>query len=194
MHDDLTFETFEAQFAEAYGRYLAGAPVEVDAVQMAATAASASRTGLADRLFRPAWAPRFDRRLALLAAVALLAIALVATALLIGTHVDQPPLGGRTLIFTNGDYDCQNAIRFDVDRGASTPIVACVNRLRLAHDGLRAAARGPNGIVIVDLRDGSIAEMASAPGSFSTPAAWSPGGNWLHWVSCAGAEGDCRGF
>jgi hypothetical protein len=198
MHDDLTFDAFEARFADAYGRYLEAAPVEVDAVQVAAAAVAdaARRRSLLERLARPAWLPQVPRRVLVVATAALLLLALGASLLLVGSLVNPPPLGGSShLYLTNGAYDCQDAVRFDVASGESETVVDCVDRLRIAPDGLRAAARGTGGIEIIDLADGTATPMESAPGAFTTAAAWSPRSTWLHWVSCETGDSEgCRGF
>jgi hypothetical protein len=197
MHDDLTFDAFEARFADAYGRFLADAPVEVDAVQVAAAAVAdaARRRTLVDRLARPAWLPQAPRRVLLVATAALLLLAVAASLLLVGSLVNQPPLGGSSHVFlTTGPLDCQEAIRFDVESGEPETVVECANRLRIAPGGTRAAASGPNGIEIIDLADESVAPMGSAAGPFTIPAAWSPRGTWLHWVSCDENTEGCRGF
>jgi hypothetical protein len=197
MHDDLTFDAFEARFADAYGRYLADAPVEVDAVQVAAAAvadASRRRT-LPDRLSRPAWLPQVPRRVLLVVTAAVLLLAVAASLLLVGSLVNQPPLGGSSHLFlTTGALDCQGAIRFDIETGESEAVVECANRLRIAPDGTRAAASGASGIEIIDLADGSLEPMASAPGPNTIPAAWSPRATWLHWASCDENTEGCRGY
>jgi hypothetical protein len=199
--------TFEAALDDAFERYLADAPVDVDAVALAAHAAHARgrrRFGLVDRLagvgaeFGPA------RRTLVVATIALLLLAVFATLLIVGSLVTQPRPGGDHLLFSNGSYECQNLIRFVVRTAASSSVVECSNRLKVDPGGTRAAARGPDGIEIVDLRDGSSTKLASSAGALSTPAAWSPGGNWLHWIDCepyagplpsiVAPEAVCHGF
>lgn len=85
MHDPMTFET---RLADAFERYLAGAPVGVDAVTIAATVANAApRRRLS--LSLPAAGPK--RRVAILGLVALLLLATVATVLLVVGRLNDRP-------------------------------------------------------------------------------------------------------
>lgn len=84
MHDPLTFET---RLADAYERYLAVAPVEVDAVTLAASVVGATQ--------RRRWLPTLPagprRRVVIVGVAALLLLATVATVLLVvGQLVDRP--------------------------------------------------------------------------------------------------------
>ncbi|HEY3335450.1 MAG TPA: hypothetical protein VGK16_09480 [Candidatus Limnocylindrales bacterium] len=89
--------TFETRLADAFGRYVVAAPVDVDARTLAAVAAAD-----APRRYRGKWgfAPRWAIALGLLAALAL-GGALVAGALL---RAQPGPLGGggRLMVFTRG--------------------------------------------------------------------------------------------
>src|SRR5262245_57420137 len=116
MNDQLNFEL---QFADAFERYLAGAPVDVEPAEVTAMAVANPVRGLrlADRLGLPS--PYPSRRTAVFAAVGLLVLVLGATLLIVGPLLSRPRLGGDHLLVTNGAYDCQNLFRYDIRTASS---------------------------------------------------------------------------
>jgi len=90
---------FEERLSDAYARYVAVAPVEVDGRVVASTLA----TGRGTRLVGwPGIAPR--RRVGVLLAVGLVAALVVATAVIVGSHLTiHPPAGGQLAYSLNDD-------------------------------------------------------------------------------------------
>ena len=134
--------------------------------------------------------------------IALLLLALIAGAVVVGFH---PSLRDRTrhvLAVTGSlasappgeapsiDIACLTLVEFDVDSGSAHRGPDCSDRLLVSPDGRRAAARGTDGLVVIDLPSGARTTLADARGAF--PSAWSPGGHWLQWVTCAGASEPCN--
>ena len=90
---------FEARLADAYVRYVAAAPVEVDARMVAATVAtdSAGRALGWPNVMTP------DRRVGALLAVGLVALLLAATAISVGSRLTEHPLTGGQLVYAMND-------------------------------------------------------------------------------------------
>ncbi len=148
MHDPVTFES---RLVDAYGRYLAGAPVEVDPVAVVtAVASSTSRQRFAMPLLT------MRRRWALIAAVALLTLALTMTALiLVGRpRVDLPISRTYQGVFTPAGAMA--------DGGRSAPVLVALADGRVLIAGGRVGD-GPDAKVI-DLVTGNVVlSAAGAP-------------------------------
>jgi Tol biopolymer transport system component len=91
---------FEARLTDAYARYVAAAPVEVDSRMVAATAA----TGSAGRPLGWSNVITPGRRVGVLIAVGVVALLLAAAAILVGSRlIERPPTGGLLAYAINDD-------------------------------------------------------------------------------------------
>lgn len=92
-------------------------------------------------------------------------------------------------VFTEGTPSCVNMDRFGTRDRSSQRLVACGDRVAVTGDGTSAAVGGPQGLSIVDTRDGH--ELAAIDtGGRAFPTVWSPSGRWLVWSSCPSARSE----
>jgi WD40-like Beta Propeller Repeat len=78
---------------------------------------------------------------------------------------------------------CDNVDRVDPATGASRRIVKCADRVSISMDGSRVAVGGPQGVAILDPRDGHQVGTIDT-GKPTYPIDWSPTGRWLEMNVC----------
>lgn len=169
---------FEVRLGAQVRGYAEGGirPVDRYAIAEAVIGGGAART-------RRWWAIEVGRRVAVPIFVGLLLLALVATALLVGSRPTVPaPLDSapRVLIASGDQVRCLNVDALSLDGAAPKRVVECANRLAISGDGRRIAVGGDHGLTIVGA-DGATLASVDAGGGSDFPIAWSPGGHWLQW-------------
>lgn len=197
MHD-MELTPFEQALAGRLRSYSSITVASADAVGIArATMTTGRRTPIGTwwQSMRTPWR---------VAIVGLLLLAGASATLLAGslrpTEVLPQPLGANHILYTNGTYECQNLVEINVKTSGTRVIATCSYALLVSPSRLVAAERGPDGVVLIDLTDGSRTPVAVADGQFARPVAWSPTGLWLHWVECGAdspslsAPQSCQGF
>jgi Tol biopolymer transport system component len=191
---DANFETILAgqlrQYAEGGVRSIDRYVVAEGAI---AAGRSSSRRRLSLGLARGAVAPVL---------IGLLLLGLIAAALIAGlgrghedrTHlviaVTGNPLAGQPAGRPVIDVACLSLDELDINRPISHRALGCSDRLLVSPDGTRTAEAGPDGVVTTDLRTGHRTPIADTSGA--SPNAWSPGGRWLQWVTCASETEPCK--
>ena len=193
----MTDQTFESTLAAQLRTYAEQGVRPVDQYDVAEATIATGRPSK-DRLLRLEFASRGW----VAVVVALLLLALVASALIVGVRPPAPDRSHHLLVVsgdpitlaTGGrapDSTCLALQELDIDHGSTQRTAQCADHLVVSADGARSAERTPNGVTVTDLGAGSRSILADTSGAY--PLAWSPGGRWLAWANCAPGAGLCDG-
>jgi hypothetical protein len=167
--------------------------------------ASGQRRGLRLALTGPTPWPAYGRRIGFgmlppsvrIALVLVLALVVASGVAVVGSQlfriaVPLRPAAPHSFVITDVSFPCEaptggvttftGATMVDFESGVTRRLLECGNELLLSPDGIRAAAVGSDGLVLIDLGDGSRRAIPGATGTDPEPVAWSPRGTYLHWV------------
>jgi hypothetical protein len=170
--------TFELGLGALLREYAEQAPIVVDAAALAREVVGNRRDG------RFVW-PFANQRWLVFASVLLLLLLTLIASLYVGSrlveHRSRP--AGALLVTDGAALECQGLKRVDLATGSIESLIGCADRLLVAPDGLRAVARSPEGLELIDLSDMSTRIVPGTEGTVATPVAWSPRGTYLYWVA-----------
>jgi len=186
----MTDQAFERILAGQLRQYAEAGVRPIDRYAIASATIASGRTTRRWRLSLP-----WGRAVLVPIIVGLLLLAIVASVLIVGSRLRNedrthhlvtvsgspasPQPGGVQAI----DTSCLALDELDVDTGRSQRLADCSDGLLVSPNGAHAAEAGPDGLTIVDLRTGRRSLTGDTLGTY--PRAWSPGGRWLRWATCA---------